>query len=639
MKEWQCMRIGIILLVFLALIVVMLTPQFTGMFFKKLPSPVPVGNPSFDSPIKVAGFINRMNPVGTITDQEMLVLATKYDIVTGLDGHGYDFPGAISELRSVNPASVVYCFASSMDIIPSNDDSRTMAINLHEEAFFHSADPASLRVIRHDGLTQLWFRQDARARQAMPHYTPPGVEYYAIEYNDGSGWSTLASIDEDGVGNIPYIGLPHYTYTDTSWVSGRAYRVKSKIGAELVEYSWEEEVEFAEESIPVSLLRHDGYFFVFYLGDNPPSLENVWLLRDSDHDRMFELSEGAHPQAQTASGDYVVYYGYVAPQDRTSYVVQLTSGVRSPEGSDSYIVQNTYNNRLQNSFGSHLIKPDNPLWIAAMTQRMQDCAAQGYDGIRLDFVYDDLELQWISGAPVSERDQAYHESLPAHASAYLAALREAMPSMKILINGYFVLASYPHFGEYLAHVDGGDFEFFAYMDPYATIPREETDDAMLGILATQQMGKFSNAVVNTHPSNVEARLTGLVLYLIVMNSETYFVSEAGDGVCSEIPYFPEWDVPLGSPIIPEITSLAQIAQGNGLIYRAFANGLVYYNPTESDITVPLSGTYYKLQVSPGYSPILGGSSTATYIPLSTLTLQPKKSAILIRKVYSDAIAR
>ena len=106
------------------------------------------GQTAFESPVKLFALAQRADPADTISDQELDVLK-RFDLIAGLDGHGYNFPGVIDRFRAKGGVAPVLCSGNTMDIQADvTNDTRFASINRHEQAFFHSADPASLRAIR-----------------------------------------------------------------------------------------------------------------------------------------------------------------------------------------------------------------------------------------------------------------------------------------------------------------------------------------------------------------------------------------------------------------------------------------------------------------------------------------------------------
>ena len=131
-----------------------------------------------------------------IVNEELETLK-RFDLIAGLDGHGYNFPGAIDRFREIGGSTPVLCSASTMDIQADvTNDTRFASINRHEQAFFHSADPASLRAIRMGGSVDLWFKPDARHRVLDDYNDAPRVKEYVVEYATAEvgPWSTFATI-------------------------------------------------------------------------------------------------------------------------------------------------------------------------------------------------------------------------------------------------------------------------------------------------------------------------------------------------------------------------------------------------------------------------------------------------------------
>ncbi len=593
----------------------------------------------FESPVRLMGEVNRMDPAVSISDAEMSVLATRYDFLAGLDGHGYQLPGAISRLRELNATLPVLCFADTMDILPNTGDDRAV-MDLEEDAFFHSADPASLRVILGSGRAVLWFKQDARARYVHNYYTPPGVDYYVVE-SSGSAqgpWSSLGQpIHEDGIGDLrEEAGMAIYTFTDTAPSATKWYRVRSKIAGRVtpVAFSWPAQAEQATEALPIVVLAPDGYFAVIYVGPHTPRSEDVILARDLNRNRVLgEDHELDAAESRIIESDYKLYYGEVnKPSWRTAYRAYLRQApsVSVPLIGDSFTAQNSYNNRLQNKYGAHLLKPDHGLWKDLMQARLERCLDSGFNGIRLDFTHDTLRPPWIANAPVSIREQETHARLPELVSDFLSSLGESAPEAAILFNGYFVTQDKNNYVEYLTHTHAADIEYFAFDSPDSQTVLSNVFDAFEGIVQARFLGNAAIATVSTDRENTVSRMMSLALYLLIADELT-FLWNAGDGSFQDIPYFPEWDVPLGRALVAPVQELSDILDPRGVLRRDFENGVVFVNPEESVVTLNLPELLFLLSVSGGYDPVLGGDGAATYTEVTQIELAGEKEAILVRR--------
>ncbi|KKK93461.1 hypothetical protein LCGC14_2692640, partial [marine sediment metagenome] len=236
--------------------------------------------------------------------------------------------------------------------------------------------------------------------------------------------------------------------------------------------------------------------------------------------------------------------------------------------------------------------------------RLTDALTNNYDGMRMDFAYDDLELNWISNSKVSETERSIHDNLPTLVDALLDDLRTNFPTATLVFNGYFVADDPTNYDTYLTNTTGGEYEFFAYSSntPDATAPLSTSGEALLGLIDDHNLGKWSVASAGGSIVNLAARFNSLALHLLVANSQTYYYYNPGS-LSQEIPYYPEWGVQLGDPIL-EITSSSQLTHVSGALARG------------------ISGT--------GYVPELGGNGKLIYVKLDSGTLSTEAAAIIVR---------
>lgn len=582
----------------------------------------------FKSPIKLMAVLNRMSPLSSISDKELDLLSSRYQMIAGLDGHGYDFPGAIGKLRRRNKSMPVLCYSAAMDIIPANDP-RVPDLDVDETGFFHSADPASFRALRINNDVQIWFLQDARGRKSHEHYTPPGVEYYLVEYalSENGPWQELERVPAKSTRHV-IAELASYRVFDKSPAAGRWYRVRSKIGTkpDPVPYSWPSQAETVKEALPVAVVNPGKSFAIAYVGDSAPSAGEVSLEVDLDQDRIFgEENERFHASAVKYKNNVAIFYGTAPKNTRICYRGVVRSKKLKVPVEGSYTGQNTYNNRLQSRYGSHIIKPDSPQWQKVLSQRLADGLRAGYNGIRLDFTYDSVEIAWISNAAVSERERDEHDRIPASMMRLFDALKKEHPSALIDINGYFVFKDKSNYAKYLDHVDGADIEFFAYnLDSRKLL--DTVFEAMRALFETSRRNKFVVAKSSVTADNVGGRITVLALYLLAFNDNTFYCNTT-DGSDQSLPYFPEYDIPLGNPL-RDISESKQLQQANGLLVREYENGLAVFNPTKQRIEIKTD--FLRLGITTGFTVLFGVSGKLTYS--NNNVVEPMQGALFIRDV-------
>lgn len=190
----------------------------------------------FSMPVSLYGTIVRQRPWPTTSQwfsaQEMELLGSRYEVIEGLDGHGYDWPGAVEPLIEVNPSAMALCHWHAMTVAPTGY--AFGALNFEEEAFIHSADPAGLIVAPHQGATRVCFRRDARAGLIAPEDPDaPTVVEYIVER------ATNSTSPFSQIGVVPETGDASYVFGVAGVNGVRVYRVRTKLSdGSIVPYSW-----------------------------------------------------------------------------------------------------------------------------------------------------------------------------------------------------------------------------------------------------------------------------------------------------------------------------------------------------------------------------------------------------------------
>ena len=69
--------------------------------------------------MKLYALMERMGPQWNYSAADLQFMADHFDVVAGLDGHSYDFPGVIAEFRQLNPDMPVLCSWDTMSIQPT----------------------------------------------------------------------------------------------------------------------------------------------------------------------------------------------------------------------------------------------------------------------------------------------------------------------------------------------------------------------------------------------------------------------------------------------------------------------------------------------------------------------------------------
>ena len=281
-------------------------------------------------------------------------------------------------------------------------------------------------------------------------------------------------------------------------------------------------------------------------------------------------------------------------------------------------------------------------------QRMQVSLAKGYDGVHLDDVHGDITGP-LHGHMVQVNNSGNlipYTSVPAWAFQYPAQMtdfiafikRNVGPQKPVVFNGLIP----PEYTEtkYLPFADGFVIEGFVVDNRQFIRKHWFTDDAWVNAvnaLMQNSQIKIASVMVYGLPTTITQRLYALGSYLI--GNRTGLASFAyGDVACSQINFFPEWQINYGTPIDPpqkgNTVSVADYYDSAHRLYkRSFTNADIYVNPSGNDPSsvVVLPVTKYKVSLSGGNITELGGDGAITYVQIKSLQLGPHEAAILLDK--------
>jgi len=201
-------------------------------------------------------------------------------------------------------------------------------------------------------------------------------------------------------------------------------------------------------------------------------------------------------------------------------------------------------------------------------------------------------------------------------AAYQAATESALATIaprfaatgKLLVPNFGAWREYPDVvGDWLGRVGGGMDEMFVRTrstsgDGYLTGSEWQTQ--LDEVKRAAALGKEMLAISHGAATDAEAARYGYATVLLGGQGLTSFALH--DDYTTEN-WFPEYDLPIGTPIALEHE------EAGGVHRRVFSNGLVLVNPTMTAVTVSLGGSYSGSG--------LAGATTATMAPHSGLVLQ------------------
>ena len=129
--------------------------------------------------------------------------------------------------------------------------------------------------------------------------------------------------------------------------------------------------------------------------------------------------------------------------------------------------------------------------------------------------------------------------------------------------------------------------------------------------------------------DMEDRLFLLGNYLLIKGHHTYVNLE----LSSEPEWFPEYEIPIGTPIGGIPSSIGSLWRSDWGVYaRAYSNGLVLVNPSEKVQEIVFQKTYYQAfpyggGIVPADGDVLGWE--VDYVPVTSVSLNPNQAVILL----------
>ena len=179
-------------------------------------------------------------------------------------------------------------------------------------------------------------------------------------------------------------------------------------------------------------------------------------------------------------------------------------------------------------------------------------------------------------------------------TAYGAATRSAVASIgprvraagKLIIPNMGAWRDYPTvIADWLQFVDGGMDELFTKWGRTAGegyLYTSAWDTQLEQVKTAERMGKAFLAVTQSANDDPMAMRYGWATLLLAANGRSTF---ALHGDYTNENWFPEYDLPIGSPLGAETKDVS------GVHRRLFSNGIVLVNPTLSTLSVSLGGRY------------------------------------------------
>jgi hypothetical protein len=316
-------------------------------------------------------------------------------------------------------------------------------------------------------------------------------------------------------------------------------------------------------------------------------------------------------------GTKVLVYKNLSFCSKTAHASGLTStGVscEQAEQSQDWFLLNTSGRRF--SSGGY-----NWLWAmdvgdAGYQRRWADNVASevvrnGWDGVLLDDVNPTMKYHYDVGSVAKYPSDAAYSAATRSALAHIGPRIQAAGKLAIANNACWV--EYFSTGvDWLRFLDGAmDEMWLKYRTTAGEGYRGESQwtTQLNELKETQRQGKLFIGKTQSATTDAAAARYGFATLLLGTQGRAAY--SFGNST-AETPLFPEYSLPIGDPAGPE----ERLA--NGVHRRAFSAGLALVNPTSSERSVSLGGTYSGSGLS--------GVSSVTMAPHTGLVLKREGAA-------------
>ncbi len=284
---------------------------------------------------------------------------------------------------------------------------------------------------------------------------------------------------------------------------------------------------------------------------------------------------------------------------------------------------------LQCTYGWYLMELDDPDWRSYwMGEVRRQLAANENDGLFAD----SFSVPNYLGADTFDPNLPAYD--PAFESEWARRIKDFIDYVQAQFAGQYYLI--PNVGYWVttrdpadySNVDGVMIEGFSEWGPGSPFDLSDWQLQMNRILELTNQGKVLILQSYVDETDVEDRMFNLANYLLVKGVHSFINLDLG----LEPEWFPEYEIPIGSPVDLLPTDIDDYLDPSGLYRRDYTNGLALVNPGPTARTIDLGGTYYLATPSGGgWLPDDADTSawTVSFAPVTSVTLNPNRGAILL----------
>ncbi len=282
------------------------------------------------------------------------------------------------------------------------------------------------------------------------------------------------------------------------------------------------------------------------------------------------------------------------------------------------------------AWGWYLADSDNPGWRDWWIAQVQDeLAINKATGLFADSVSVPNFLgsdDWRP--PLPEYDEAFEAGWTRRVEDWMDWVRSSFGDQYVLIVNAGMGVTSREATDY-SLADGVMIEGFAGWGEY---DRFEIGDWQLQLNRVLNLVNQDRVVIlQSYMQDSPERLWVLANYLLVKGAHTYINLE----ISQDVEWFPEYDLPIGTPLTAPPPSIEQAQNSAGLYARPYSNGLVLVNadPTGPSQTMSLDGTLYEVSGTVGGGDIPADADLTGWgvivEPVTEVTVEPGQAVILL----------
>lgn len=478
----------------------------------------------------------------------------------------------INFIRKIDPDYLILHYKDIVGVYPSFPE--YSEINLNENAFLHTYDPANINVLFDDS----WifrFTSDERFQTVGENPRLGYKLYYSLDS------LTFTAIDSIFKSTEIKVSLPKSAkYVKINTIVDDSLEIEYSFVAKLA-YDTNAPLIFPSTKKTVSSTNIDTIKLTLeYLNNIIP--DSLILFIDLNKDNKFTALEEIISRKFTSKKEEFAFNTQINNYKGgyEFYILTFKNGFTYRFPREGYWITNP-NNRIKNpGYGFFVTNVGDSTWHSLYIEEHKKALENGYNGIFIDDCWYFVGNWAVDAMP----PYAYSpERWLNNIYEFLRLIRKEINEVPIFINGLWATQA----DTLLNPIDGGMTEGFATnkWSGFVSSPNWQ-NSCNLGLTCQHKYKKRWLALGGIIQPKNKSRLYCLGSYLLIFDSLSYFGNATS---YQDFEHYPEFDIPLGKPLsgaMEKIDELKFFDQNNKPYYkRDFENITVFVNPSKNDTIV------------------------------------------------------